>query len=382
MTAGGPAPGEGHEPALDGLRFLAAAIVLNTHAWAALAKPAAVDASAVRGPWVLAISAASAVDLFFVLSGYCLAGSAGRIRGAGELFQFYVRRYFRIQPPYVFALLVAWLASIGADPQRVPAGVSSWGAFALSVHLAPARLVRHLGWPGAAEEQLGPGWTLAVEMGLSLLLPLLVWLSRRVHLALLVAASLVLLVRPVGPEFLYLPYTIAFVLGIAIHQRRDALREQLLLLPRGALWGLVALGLLLFGAQRGLGFDRTLGGERTAEGLLLGTLAGAALLLAVLGLPALRRALAGRRLAVLGRASYSFYLLHFPLLLLALRGLARPVGAVQGLALWLLVLAASMAASLLAWRFVERPAIRAGNALCALIARRSGRPAQLSRLIG
>ncbi|MFT5441879.1 MAG: peptidoglycan/LPS O-acetylase OafA/YrhL, partial [Myxococcota bacterium] len=83
---------------LDGLRGVAAIIVVVGHTIGAVLAPLGI-----AGPSVM---------LFFVLSGYCLSASATRGDRSTDRLQFYVRRIFRIHPAFVFALLVAWQVSL------------------------------------------------------------------------------------------------------------------------------------------------------------------------------------------------------------------------------------------------------------------------------
>ena len=73
----------------------------------------------------------------------------------------------------------------------------------------------------------------------------------------------------------------------------------------------------------------------------------------------------------LGRISYSLYLLHVGVLLLATR-LVAPSSTASGLALVAFVLLLSIAVSALFHHGIERPSIAAGNRACAALAARFG----------
>ena len=65
--------------ALDGLRGLAALVVVLGHSFGAIEVPGVYGRVAwVHTPFAVVINAIGAVHLFFVLSGYCLAGSVRR----------------------------------------------------------------------------------------------------------------------------------------------------------------------------------------------------------------------------------------------------------------------------------------------------------------
>ncbi len=368
-----------HVQALDGLRYLAAAIVLVGHCWNGLTKPAAF-AAAVRGsPLALFINGYGAVHLFFILSGFCLAGSADRARRPVELAQFYVRRIFRIHPPYAFALATAWLASFFYDASRAGGGLTPYLIRRAGVHLPLPELLPYFLYPSPAEYQLGPAWTLTVEMHFSFLLPLMLWLTRAAHWSLLLALSaLPLLDGGRLPGFL--DYALHFALGIALFQERERLAGWLARAPALLQAGLFAAGLFLFAAPFMFDLIFAAGFRFAASGLAVSAAGGTLLLCAALYLPGVRRLLETRPLVFGGRISYSFYLLHYPILILAAGAVRGPLGPL-GAALFVgSVLLATSAAAALAFPGVERPSIRLGNAVCRALARRAHAAAQLSRL--
>lgn len=114
--------GSGHLAALDGLRGIAATIVVIRHVFNAAAMPVETRIAILHSPLAVVLNGQGAVQLFFVLSGFVLAASLARGRGWVDLLQFYVKRVFRVHAPYVFGLVFAWVAS-RAYP--VPGGGSS-----------------------------------------------------------------------------------------------------------------------------------------------------------------------------------------------------------------------------------------------------------------
>ena len=75
--------------ALEGLRGAAAAIVVVRHTTNAIAMPEATRRTLLEGPWAPLLDAQAAVALFFVLSGFVLAGSLARDTGTGGTLQFW-----------------------------------------------------------------------------------------------------------------------------------------------------------------------------------------------------------------------------------------------------------------------------------------------------
>ena len=112
----------------------------------------------------------SGVAVFFVVSGFCIHLSHERSRRK-DFKVFFIRRFFRIYPPYLlalslFAFVVPWT--------RLKAGLlenaAQFGTHALLVHNFDARYFFGI----------NPAfWSIAVEVQLYLLYPVLLWLTRR-----------------------------------------------------------------------------------------------------------------------------------------------------------------------------------------------------------
>ena len=206
--------------ALEGLRGVAAVTVVLRHTFNAVAMPLSVREAAFQSPLALLLNGQGAVQLFFVLSGYVLAGSVARGSGPVGLSQFLIKRVFRIYPPYVIALLLTWAVSFlyVVVPASVP--VTRWYLTYAQVHLPVDQLLPSLLFPGPSYLQLPVGWTLRVEMIFSLLLPALYLLGRRVHWIVLLGLSAWLLVIDAGPV---LRYSLDFCLGIAAYLERERL---------------------------------------------------------------------------------------------------------------------------------------------------------------
>jgi peptidoglycan/LPS O-acetylase OafA/YrhL len=181
------APG-GRLIALDGLRALAALVVIFAHASYAVAKTQWQAIALHHSALVPLLNATGAVHVFFVLSGYCLTASALRGSNASDLAQFYVRRVARIHGPYLATVLIAWIASLWLYPAPVD-GLSPWMREHLAARLSADELPAALAFPGMAGGLLPQGWTLTVEMAFSLALPAMVWIATRAHWAVLVVAS-------------------------------------------------------------------------------------------------------------------------------------------------------------------------------------------------
>ena len=179
QAAKAAAPGQ-HIAYLDGIRALAALfVVLNHSFYQMMIKPSHLPRWFNEGVAVLGYGH-YAVDVFIVLSGFCLALPVVRGDGylAGGAAQFFLKRARRILPPYfcaiAFSLLLIWIA-IGKK-------TGSFWDVSLPVDrnglLAHLLLVQDLFRSTSAKinESL---WSISVEWRIYFLFPLLIALRRR-----------------------------------------------------------------------------------------------------------------------------------------------------------------------------------------------------------
>lgn len=363
-----------HVDSLDGLRGIAATIVLIGHTNVALEKPLEVLVSIRQSPLAILINGFGAVHLFFILSGFCLASSAARNRSATDLSQFYVRRFFRIHPPYMFALLAAWLLSFSYDVSQANGGLSRWMLDLAGIHLTVPELLRYLCIPGNAGNQLSAGWSLFVEAVFSFLLPPMMWLVRRSHWALLLGLTAYpALVMDFTPAVLR--YGLYFALGIALFEERERLGRFFARLstPSAALFVIAGLGFFAAPVAFALFYKRS--------GPILSAIGGTLLVAAAAFLPRVRSFLSAPALAHHGRVSYSFYLLHLPVLTVCVGLVSGPATLFEGLTVLVASLLITTGLAELVYRGVERPSILLGNACCRRIAAWTGARAQVSSLV-
>jgi peptidoglycan/LPS O-acetylase OafA/YrhL len=347
---------------LDGLRAVAVLLVIGRHL-----EPAGNDTAAWlrsllrlwrRGGWV-------GVDLFFVLSGFLVAGlllRAYQQNGRLDLGRFYLRRSLKIYPAfYLFLALTLPLAAVlGLPPVTTPAALLSEGCF-LQSYL-----------PGAWNHT----WSLAVEEHFYLLLPLglalLLWRApgsadpfRQLGMLSLVLAGVLLVLRVLAARGrAYDPYLHHFPthlrldalgLGVAIayyyHFHGPAF--QRILGPQRRL--LMLLGIALLAPAF---FCRV---ERSpwvyTFGLSLFALGSVALVCGLLLSPPRGTAL-GRGLAVVGAHSYSIYLWHMPVILWGPPLLERCGVHLGGGASAAWAVGGSLAVGMVMARLIELPVLR------------------------
>lgn len=360
-------------PQLDGLRGVAAAVVVLHHVL--LAVPYGLAAGDEAGPFAaILVLGRPMVVLFFVLSGFVLTL---QLTGKSEGLPAYaVRRFVRLLPPYWAALGGAWLLhrlTHGSISALSPWAEELWGG-----PVSPIVVARHLAMlagPGPHQFPLDHvAWSLVHELRLSLILPFLVLVATRLSIAtaLLVgaavtfAAEAAVVARPdlfpaglhgfrfdapgLGPSIvLTVRFAVDLALGAVLALRRRKLRD---LLARWAWAGPVALVMALaLLSQR----DETL--------MALGA---AGLIAAAVALPWYARLLNAGPVAWLGRVSFSLYLVHLPVLFACGAALGDrvplPIIVAAGVALSLL------SAELLC-RLVEEPSIHWSRAAGRTVAR-------------
>jgi len=328
---------------IDGLRAVAVAAIVIHHAFPGL----------LPGGFV-------GVDVFFVISGFLITRLIAEAREAGTFSWggFYLRRARRIIPAYLLVVLVtAALASVIEMPRLLVmtgAALAASGLFA--ANLLFAQTAGYFA-PGAQQNPLLHLWSLGVEEQFYLVWPALIALLswkplrgvRAVLALVLLLGSLGLAQALVGRgattwAFFGLPtrvweFLVGGVLALGlVKPPGDRTTAQL----AGVIGGLMIVGSLVLlneaSAFPGL----------SAVPVCLGT----ALLIwsglgACQGLAVLRLA----PVVGLGRVSYSLYLWHWPLLVLAADVAQQPLTTLQRLGL----VALSLALAVVTWRLVEQP---------------------------
>jgi peptidoglycan/LPS O-acetylase OafA/YrhL len=324
-------------PALDGLRAVAALLVVGYHV--------------ALTTWPLDVGWAG-VAVFFVLSGYLITRlSLADEAGPGFSFRaFWIRRVTRIVPLYLLAVAAyTVLPFLGEEG-------GGWATVART-------LPYYLTFNGEFVED-GPmsiAWSLGIEEKFYLLWPvvafaLLAGRGARLHLT-AAAAALCLVAAVLFPVAGLSGYAGLLVgAAVAFLERRRGWHDAGLpgpLARPGAGW-LAAL------AVAGVLLGANLPGDDRVVYLLLCPLVGVLLLHLAHGRSAVTRALGTSAMRWLGRRSYGIYLVH-PLAL-AVWAKVVPAG-LPGRGLWLGLgcLALTLVVSDLAHRLVETPFIRLGR---------------------
>ena len=300
----GPAR-SGHLPALTGLRFFLALWVIVGHL---VGKGHVLEpiAQMLPGPLAAIMRAGYlAVPTFFVLSGFVLARTyASTEWNPRNCWKYLVGRFARVYPVYLLSLLIVLPFIVKAKDQ--PKG---W-LVAMHLTLTQGWFVGHYtaGWNT-------PAWTLSCEMFFYAVFPLLIvpmraWGWVRTAAAAVAACVLTQAMWAMGIPDLLKPviHLSDFLMGIAVARVFDLLAER-----TQALTGKWLYGIGFLGSAAMIGYPQYL-----PKAIPLNTLLRPmnAMLLLGLGLGGgwIARALSGRLVVYLGKASYGMYILHIPIL--------------------------------------------------------------------
>lgn len=331
-------------PRLDGLRGLAAFVVMFAHYFAEVEH----GIKALNLGWV-------GVSVFFVLSGY-LIGSLilDNKNQAGFLRRFYFRRSVRILPVYLITVMFTSLALylFRDEPWVTP-------AFDLVFYLTFTQNFA-VAFLGVGNTWLVPTWTLAVEEQFYLLLPILMLITpQRWLLTLLIGLIACSVMFRLGvyevnrvAAYVLLPgradLLLSGVVLALLQSRMDLSRYTMALrvIPMVALWALLIVALI--DSQRLFA---------VINPLLLGI--GVACFIAgqTLCIPE-RRDLDNAVMVFLGKISYALYLFHQPingLLHGVLLGSKPDVDTLAQVLVTVMAVILSIAAAYLSWRMLENP---------------------------
>jgi len=320
-----PAPLE-RVAALDGLRGFAACIVVVFH-YLYLLYPATIPpyvapdfAWLVDTPLGLLWNGRFAVSVFFVLSGFVIAGAADRRRE--WLVVTVISRYLRLAVPVLMSVLLAWvlltlLPTASLDLVQAVGEPSPW---ATRTHQGDIPSLGHAVADGLLHNFVQGGsrfnnvlWTMQIELIGSIGIFMLYAAARgwlRIALLLLIGLAIFRIGRLPGAYM-------AFVFGALLYEAH--IRGWLRVLPPALPLLCLIAGLLLGAPSQGaadrLGLSGIpfLGEIGRPQGWPA-SFAAALILFSILSLQSLQRPLSGPISRWLGRISFSLYLVHVPLL--------------------------------------------------------------------
>ena len=247
-----------------------------------------------------------AVSFFFVLSGLVLAYPYFQLQRQWDFRSYYIRRVARIFPGFVVAVLLNYLYVHRHElPQQF-----------FNLFLFEAKpLWRELLLVKGVHQIFIPGWTLGVEMTMSLLLPLLIIAVQKQQQWLMVFPILSLIVAPAHLSM----FSFHFSLGLYLAYHYQTLQEQPWSSSRWykhRYW-LISLFIILFSIRH---IDRLFKLPDALQNTLnffnidffhLTGLAAFAFLYFIIRSPNAQRMFSIKPLVALGHISYSLYLCHW-----------------------------------------------------------------------
>ena len=347
-----------YRPDIDGLRAIAILSVIAFHARLGFAP-----------------GGFTGVDIFFVISGY-LIGRHILHEMEARTFRFatfYARRAKRILPAF-YAVLSATLVLGAILFSPVEFRALCKDAAAATVSLSNVAFWRHANY-FATSSDLNPvlmTWSLGVEEQFYLVVPVLMLLISRLKRSLMLptvlcfaAASFAVAVwqvkiAPVAAFYLLPSRAWELAAGVAIAIAEIEFPRAAEAQRRAAPWlNLCGLALVLAPSAL-LTRDTPFPGAAALPSVL-----GAAMLLAASSSWISRKVLGHPALAFIGRISYSWYLIHWPLLALARVCRFDPLPRSEALAL----VAVSFALAVASYRWIEQPFRRSTRPPAAILLR-------------
>lgn len=346
---GGLREGHARFQAIDGLRGLCATGVFIHHA--GLFNHFLLTRRWAPAPSLLYVHLGDGgVALFFMVTGFLFTGKLIAARGSPlDWGRLYLSRLLRLAPLYYLSLLAVLLMVfwISGPVLRVPAARLA-GPLLNALFFSPAGRLDINGVDGGLSIAAGAVWTLSYEWLFYFSLPLLgLAAGVRAPLKFLLPAAALMIISAwlIHPELALLS---CFAMGAAAQAllRRPAFRR----FAARPLASLIALACLFFAARADFG----------PYPLYLYLGAAFALIAAGASLFGLLTSAAAR---LLGEISYSFYLLHMPILYFVLILVAGPerAAAWPQTAYWVLVLMLTPIVVPVAWttfRLIEWPAMQ------------------------
>jgi len=295
----------------------------------------------------------AAVALFFVLSGYVLTLGMQRGDCANPrwLVRYWVGRVSRIAFPFWGAMLLSLcLIEYFYDSQVLQAVANTWfvsmwdsGEGLYQQLMKQAALIL----PATEHVLIPQGWTLTVELQVSLLLPLIfLGFVKRLWMTVLVALCVGVLLRQT--------FVVHFLLGMLLAVYQIPIADYMQKLSTHTKWLLFAVGLILLTSV----WQPAGKVGEIAYWCINGF--GSAVVIAVGGtLVGVMRFFESRLLSFLGKISYSLYLTHMIVYLIILSYVTVSMS-IMTLGLSLL---ASVFVAVIFYHWVELPSIKAGHYL-------------------
>lgn len=354
-------PGSPRYYELDSLRGIAAMSVFFSHAIGML-NPSELLTSLSNSIVHVIWDGAAAVDFFFVLSGFCLAlPYVGGSNCHLEIPDFVVRRVFRIYPAYFVSLALALFLKSEVFQAHGLEGLSAWINTFWHSDIGLRDFLNHalLIGPSFNTHQINPViWTLATEMRMALIFPVVILVVRKLtrfrDALLVLGVAYLLALMTVLIEHAVLGPFPSFVIGAVLAHFKDDV--ALLFARRKRVLALLLIPAVIFYDIRysipGLGLNNF-------HASLIASVGSAMIIAFVIASRGAQKTLQKGPVVALGKVSYSFYLVHLPILI-AISSVIY--GETRSIVLsWFVSLLITLIAAFGLYYAVERPAQKFGR---------------------
>ncbi len=353
---------------LDSLRGLAAFAVFTTHAFGLIWN------TEIKFAWLemanqfhlgILWNGKAAVDLFFVLSGFVLALPLIYKRNEFNYSKFLIKRFLRIYPAYWMAMILAVLMSLNYSYGNLE-GLSKWINGYWNNSLTFKQIIEQfflhyaLILPGLNTKLINPViWTLVIEIQISIILPLFIMLltwnfkQKLVHYAWHFFVFLICLI--VSLKFnKYLFYLPLFMLGSFSAYYKDKIikivRQSKFIAPV-----LLLFALYLYGSREFINLPLEY------QHHYISALGSALIIILIISWHGLSKITTVKPTIFLGNISYSFYLMHLPVIIF-ISSIIYPLTD-SILLCWLVSLILSIALAYVLYKYVELPCQQLGRKL-------------------
>jgi peptidoglycan/LPS O-acetylase OafA/YrhL len=344
---------------LDSLRGIAAFFVFLSHCFLALPINDRVALNVKASPLGVLLNGNSAVMFFFVLSGFVLSLPFIDGRRPLSIAEFYLKRIFRIYPAYLLAILLAiffknYVHNLHGmqDFSSWVKGFWHWGFDA--EHRNEILKTFLLIGPNFNADLIDPViWSLVVEMKMSLLLPFIIVITSRCNLKINLLFFMLLLVIAYGHQTGYL---YVFHIGVLLARYKDGLCQSIRQWPVYLVAIVMVLALALYNVN--FEFYKPYGDTIHIFGYFwrnaLAAVGSSLILLIALARKSFTTNLEKKVFIFFGEISYSFYLVHLPILITVCSFFVTPT-VFNSLIIFLVVLSLSVILSYLSLRLAEKP---------------------------
>ncbi|TSJ38638.1 acyltransferase [Mucilaginibacter corticis] len=311
-----PLPDNHRYKQLDSLRGLAALTVFIGHSIGSVVNTSLLT-KVQTTPLSILFNGYAAVMFFFVLSGFVLSLPFINNEKPLSLTAFYTKRFFRIYPAFLIAMILSVVLKELVYNEHTMANSLLWFKQYWAWHWDQVNLkdtIRALLLidPGFNKRLIDPPvWSLVVEVKMSIILPFFILIVSRCGA--LVNVGLFFLISYLAYRHTGLQVSV-FFLGVILAKYQQQLKDNIKAWPMPVLVVVMLVSLLLYNA--GLEFlDFHLKPSYVLFSNYLPAIGSCMIIITVLASKRLSSLFERKVFVFLGVISYSFYLMHFPVLM-------------------------------------------------------------------